>query len=301
MSEAFWLAGTSIVGTAHVREGRSCEDALFMDRDDEGFVLVACDGAGSKKFGGEGARAVAPAIGRLLLANAEAVISRKLRPEVVVDVALEAIQRAKVSPDHSIEDYATTLVGLLVHGGKAMTVHVGDGAIFCLEGEFPRCISPPDRAPGGGPYTTFVTSKGVRPRMWLYSVPDYWTGFLCVTDGAEPALFNPVMAASSPLVTRLLCQFDLDGCRSKRESALEDTCRRELQPRSEDDITLVGARRVDVGGAWGCPLCHRPLSKVQLTADRATLFGYCRPCGQPAFRRQVPGAVVAEPTGIRIA
>lgn len=294
MSEAFWLAGVSVAGTGHVRDGKGCEDAFFMDRDDEGFVLVACDGAGSRRFARAGAQVVAPAVGRLLLANAPDVMARRLRPDVVVDVAQEAIRNAMASPADALDDYATTLVALLVYGGQAMTCHVGDGAIFCLEGEFPRCISPPERAPGGGPYTTFVTSKGVRPRMWLYSVPDYWTGFLCVTDGAEPALFNPVMAASSPLVARLLCQFDLDGCRAKRESALEDTCRRELQPRSEDDITLVGARRVDVGGAWGCPSCHRPLDKVRLTPDRTTWFGYCRMCRQQAFRRQVPGSVVAE-------
>lgn len=285
MSEAFWLAGVSVAGTGHVRDGKPCEDAFFMDRDDEGFVLVACDGAGSRRFARAGAQAVAPAVGRLLLANAQDVMARKLRPDVVVDVAQEAIRNAMASQADEIDDYATTLVALLIHGGQAMTCHVGDGAIFCLEGEFPRCISPPERAPGGGPYTTFVTSKGVRPRMWLYPAPEYWTGFLCVTDGAEPALYNSVMGAPSPLVTRLLCQFDLDATRSKRESALEHTCRSEVQPRTEDDITLVGARRVDVGGAWGCPLCHRPLSKVQLSADRATLFGYCRPCGHSAFHR----------------
>lgn len=292
MSEAYCLAGASVTGTSHASKGKPCEDAFYIGRNDEGFALITCDGAGGRENGRIGAQAAAPAVGRVMLANAQDVMMRRLRPDAIIDVAQEAIRNAMGGSRDSLDDYATTLVALLVHGNQAMTCHVGDGAIFCLEGEFPRCISPPDRAPGSSTFTTFVTSKGVRPRMWLYEVPDYWTGFLCVTDGAEPALYNPVMAACSPLVTRLLCQFDLDVCRSKRESALADTCRRELQPRSEDDITLVGARRADVGGAWGCPLCHRPLSKVQLSQDRSTLFGYCHACGHQAFRRPATVSVV---------
>lgn len=231
---------------------------------------------------------MAPAVGRLLLANAKDVMTRKLRPDVVVDVAQEAIRDAMANARDALDDYATTLVALLVHGGQAMTCHVGDGTIFCLEREFPRCISPPERAPGGGPYTNFVTSKVVRPRMWSYQVHDYVTGFMCVTDGAEPALYNPVMNAPSGLVATLLCQFDLDESRSHRESVLEDSCRKQLQLRSEDDITVVGARRANVAGSWGCPSCHRRLAKIQLNADRSAFFGYCRDCRRQVFLQTIP-------------
>lgn len=288
------LAGASLTGTEHASKGKPCEDAFFIGRDDEGFILVACDGAGSRPNGRTGAQVVASAVGRVILANAQDVIARRLRPDAIIDVAQEAIRGVMTGPRDALDDYATTLVALLVHGNQAMTCHVGDGAIFCLEGNFPRCISPPDRVPGSSTFTTFVTSKGAKPRMWLYEVPDYWTGFLCVTDGAEPALYNQVMNATSPLVTTLVTQFDLDPSRAARQNTLEITCRHLLQPRSEDDITLVGARRLGAGGAWGCPLCHRPLSKVELTRDRSALHGFCRPCCYSAFRQQLPVPVVAE-------
>jgi hypothetical protein len=228
-------------------------------------------------------------MGRFILANAPDVMSRRIRPDVVMDVALSVLNDLVGENGGVLDDYATTLVALLVHGGGAMTCHVGDGAIFCLEGEFPRCISHPERDPGGGPYTTFVTSKGARPRMFHYAVPDYWTGFLCITDGAEPALYNSVKRETSGLVTQLVSQFDLDDSRERREHALRAACRDQLQLRSEDDITLVGARRASVAGVWGCPACHRQLTKVKMNASESALFGYCRSCGRTVFHHTVSG------------
>ena len=45
----------------------------------------------------------------------------------------------------SVDDYATTLVALLVHDGEMITCHLGDGAIYILEREHPRLLSPPQR------------------------------------------------------------------------------------------------------------------------------------------------------------
>lgn len=282
--ETWWLAGVCVQGSGHVKGAKACEDAHFLASSDEGsFVLVACDGAGSKRLSRFGAAAVAPAVGQLLLTHAEQVMSRKLRPEVVVDVALSAIESLRGLHGGEVGDFACTLVAALVHGGHLMTCHVGDGAIFALEGEHPRCISPPDRDPGGGPYTTFVTCKTAKPRMWSYPVPDHLTGLLCVTDGAQPALMNTVTGACSGLVARVLNRFDLGDSRFEREALLERVVEVELQPRTEDDITLVGARRAFIAGVYGCPECKRPTVEHRMHRTGKAFFGLCKSCGHQVF------------------
>lgn len=283
----FWQAGASVQGTSHVLAGKPCEDAHFIaeNPDSGSFVLVACDGAGSERFAREGAAAVAPAVGKLMLSNAADVMARKLRPAAIIDVAVSTIERLvdEQGGGAVVSDFACTLVALLVHDGQAMTCHVGDGAIFVLEGEHPRCISPPDREPGGGSGTRFVTCCGVQPRMWSYKVPHYWTGFLCVTDGAQPALINTVTGACSQLVSRVMNRFDLADTRFERESLLADVVKSELAPRkSLDDITLVGARRAFIAGVYGCPECKRPTVKRLMNRDGTRYFGWCRACAHMA-------------------
>lgn len=306
MTDSWWLGGVSVPGTRHVKEGRPCDDAHFVGESDESFVLVACDGAGSKRFSRHGAAAVAPAVGRLLLANAEEVMARRVKLELIIEVARSAIEPALAIHGGVMEDYATTLVGLLVHDGKAMTCHVGDGAIFCLEGEFPRCISPPETHPSGGPFTAFVTSRGVKPRMWSFPVAEHWTGFLCVTDGAQPGLMNTVTGACSPVSSRVLSRFDVADTRSDRERLLQRAVEDELQARSEDDITVVGARRAFVAGLYGCPQCRRRAVHRQVTAD-GRFLAKCGVCRHIVFlyEQNVEDAIrqhqsVARAAGVRI-
>lgn len=285
MSE-FWPAAVSVQGSAHARDGKACEDAFFIAADDDGsMAVVVCDGAGSVRFGRQGATAVALAVGRVLLAHAPEVIARRTRPHLVTDVARSIIDGLVDAHggEATSSDFACTLVALLVCDGYAMTCHVGDGAIFCLEGEHPRCISPPERDPDGGSGTRFVTSKNPLPRMWSYRVPDYWTGFLCVSDGAEPALFNSVTGACSPLVSRILNRFDLGDTRHERERLLRDVVCSEIQPRSDDDITVAGVRRAYVAGIFGCPECKMPTVERRLKLDESAFFGICRACGHEAF------------------
>lgn len=281
----FWCGAVSVRGTAHERSGKPCEDAHFIGENDDGsFVLVACDGAGSRRFGQLGATHVAPAVGRVLLSNASQVMARRMRPEVVLDVAVATIERlaAEQGGGATVEDFACTLVAALVHDRQMMTVHVGDGAVFVLEGEHPRCVSAPDSDPNGGSLTRFVTCEAPMPRMFLYQVPDYWTGILCVTDGAS-TLLNNVTGACSGVVARALNRFDLGDSRTERERDLRDLVVSELQARSEDDITVVGARRAFVSGLYGCPECRMPSVDHRVCANGTAFYGRCRKCEHQAF------------------
>lgn len=285
MNESWWVAGVSIQGTQKAAAGLACEDAHFTAESEEGFVLVACDGQSKAPFARDGAAIVARGVGELLLKNAPEVMARSLRGDAVMEVILSLLEkeRARQGKGVALADYACTLVALLVHGAQAMTCHIGDGCIFMLEGEFARCISPPDRDPSGGSLTRFVTCKGTAPRMWLYPVHEYATGFLVVTDGAQPGLYNAITGSSSGLVARLLNKFDLSSTREERESDLGVQSASALQRLSDDDITVIGARRAYVAGIWGCPECKSLSVEPRITAVKMRFFGYCRNCGHQVF------------------
>jgi len=219
-----------------------------------------------------------------MLSKAADVMARKLRPAAIIDVAVSTIERLvdEQGGGAVVSDFACTLVALLVHDGQAMTCHVGDGVIFTLEADHPRCISPPEREQGGTG-TRFVTCRGVQPRMWSYRLSHWWTGVLCVTDGAQPALYNSVTNACSPLVSRVMNRYDLADTRFERESLLADVVKSELAPRSEDDITVVGARRAFIAGVYGCPECKRPTVQHRVSRDGRRFFGWCRACQHMAF------------------
>ena len=286
----FVLAGTSVTGAGHRRDGTPCQDACFYEQRDEGtFALVACDGAGSRSRSAEGAAAVAPTVGRLLLSNAEDVVSRRLRGDAIVDVArsaIEAIVGSSITPCRP-DDFACTMVALLVHGNTAMSCHIGDGAIVCLEAEIARCISPPQRAAGGGSGTQFVTSPGALPRMWKYDVPEYLTGFLCCTDGAQPGLLNTVTSACSPLVVDAITRLDFACDNGERLRELDTVIRYDLQSLTEDDITLVVARRANVKARFGCPRCKQHSVVHKISPNRLAECGWCKRCHQQVYWRRL--------------
>ena len=273
------FACSSVTGTDHVARRVPSDDSCFYAADEDAFVLVACDGAGSRKSSWKGSRAVADAIGRFLIHNRDEVMSRAISPRAVVDVACDTLEELRQREGGQLRDYATTLVALLVSGTDAMTCHIGDGAIFVLEREHPRCLSMPERSQDGG--TVFVTSHGAMPRMWHTKVEPHWTGYLCITDGAQPAFYNMVTGAMSPLIVEAVTLPDRQS--QHANAALTSFVRDHVQPRTEDDITLVVARKSGVAGLYGCPFCFRPSIQAHWNTKRGRFLGYCPSCSREVF------------------
>ncbi len=274
----FWTAGFSRVGTKHLDAGVPCEDAHFVGHDGDSFVLVACDGAGARTHSRHGADAVANAVGPLMLHNASEIMGRTLGGKAVLSVALDAINAAVGEHGGTADDYACTLVALLVHEGHRMTCHVGDGAIYVLNGVFPSILSPPD---GEGRFTTFVTSPGAYPHMWKGPLEPHTTGFLVVTDGAD-CLANFVQGVVSPLVSRLIAQMDLrPEHRGARE--FQAQCASTLGPNTNDDLTALVARRAHLFGEYGCPQCFAPNVERKRNAETGTYLVWCSKCSHIVY------------------
>lgn len=287
-----WLAeSVCLRGQRHEREGTPAQDAVYIARNQAAgaIALVACDGAGSRIHSAFGAAAVSKAVGDLLVSHANEVFARRLGGAAVVEVALDVIEEQVRRRGGAARDYACTVVALLLHGGRVMTCHVGDGAIYVLEAERPICLSEPERGDNGG--TWFITSPGVKPRMWDSVVEQYVTGYLVTTDGAD-CLRNPTTGRVHGMVAELCSQLDFG-----RDAALglRDLCKQDLWTRTDDDVSVLALRRPGVAGRYGCPLCGGPqITHLRSKSGRFEL-GKCRTCDGVVYRRPLDAQRASAP------
>lgn len=160
------LVGTSAIGTQHVRQGGTCEDALgsFILPGAKGFVCAVADGAGSAQAGGDGAQIAVKAA----LAHATSIMTSS-NEELSSDFYLNTLQQIlqavrdalkdNVTSEQTLNDFATTLLCVLVTPRWLATLQVGDGAIVvCHHDETLETLT----LPGAEEYlneTHFVTDE----------------------------------------------------------------------------------------------------------------------------------------------
>ena len=133
-----WLSpfGNSVIGTSHERTGGKCEDHFAISRSRNGAwrVLVVCDGAGSAKFGGEGAKLVADAFSLRLAEIGDQLETRPpgawINDKIIEKIVQIRGDLRKLAQKDDISEYHCTLVAALIGPGGGVSVHIGDGAII---------------------------------------------------------------------------------------------------------------------------------------------------------------------------
>ena len=278
----WWTKGVSLRGTSHIKKNKPCQDFHCVAQQDGATALVVCDGAGSADLSQHGSELVARKVSHFLVQNAEEVMDRTLGGEVVMDVVLSVLKKAAILWDAPLEELSTTLVALLVHDSRLMTCHIGDGAIYGLFSDVPVCISPPEG--DGESRTVFVTTKGVKPRMWSMAAPKNLTGLLLTSDGAD-RLMNPATGHVSRVVTELTTELD-----RMYGTDLETVTELNLRPTSADDITVLAARVPYVAGEFGCHKCSALAVKQKVSASGDAILGKCQACGELVFQYPDRGA-----------
>lgn len=130
-----WIAA-SRCGTSHAQNGERRQDAYRVVSAEAGILIaVACDGAGSARYGRHGAALAA----RVLSTHAERWVQRHtLIPTPIVVELWVAEVRLKIvaTADRKgcvPEDFATTLVMTVTDGRSTIVAHVGDGAVVVRE------------------------------------------------------------------------------------------------------------------------------------------------------------------------
>jgi hypothetical protein len=250
-------ASASIVGTSHSRLGGACQDAndcqVYQLPDGENVLVgVVADGAGSARFGGEGAVLTCAMFVDLVsdhLSNGNAVeqISAELSHFWLDSIKSRLSQQAQ-SNSQDVREYACTLLGAIVGQKCGAFVQVGDGVIVVADSEEPAYghIFWPDR----GEYantTHFVTEDAIRAHVLFDLIRREIVDLAMLSDGLQAlaldyrsqtahqpffrGLFPPLIASSlgrSGELSRLIGDF-LSSAR--------------VNQKTDDDKTLILATR----------------------------------------------------------
>jgi len=185
-------AGASRQGTSHSKTGLPCQDAqraVLAGAARDILVAVASDGAGSARFGGQGAAIVCRTFSERARAFADRTGALPDEEQVLewLDEIRDRLALAAGRRDAALRDFAATLVAVIVSSDGAVIAHVGDGAVVVQEDHGWEIGS----WPASGEYastTFFVTDEGgVQLRYARRRTP---AALAIFTDGMERLVLN---------------------------------------------------------------------------------------------------------------
>lgn len=252
MEQWTWIAASSR-GLSHERTGLRCQDARscsLLGENEEILFVVVSDGAGSARYGGEGASLTC----RVLAVNARAHFQKKSTlpsdDDIVtwLDAVKERISAAATHRGLQPRDFAATLVCVISNGNDTVTVHVGDGCAVVKTLELDEWIA--TSWPNQGEYastTFFVTDDGeLKLRITRFSVKV--VACAVFTDGIERlALDFRTRTPFQPFFNAVIGPVIASDVRG-RDSGLSNILKNFLNSasvneRTDDDKTLILAVR----------------------------------------------------------
>lgn len=243
-------ASASRRGTSHIKAGTRCQDAsgCILAGPSNALVAVVSDGAGSAKFGGQGAwitcRTIVQAARRHLACSSD--MPNDEQCWLWLEGARERIFQAATRKSANPRQFAATLVAVIATETESLILHIGDGAaVLQLDGQW-RAPSWPEN--GEYASTTFFVTDEPTPRLRVTRTGKA-TAVAVFTDGIErlaldfaserphapffEAVIRPIKQAdglgrSSPLANSLARYLDSDAIneRTDDDKSLILACRR---------------------------------------------------------------------------
>jgi hypothetical protein len=265
---AWRFAWASVAGTAHLREGRPCQDVgrcTVVAPASDAPALTACgaDGAGSAARGDEGARLACASF----VDAVEELYASGRRPDAAdgadrerevwwSGVVADWLARFQAEVEQQAErvggggrEFACTFLGALIEEGWAALVQIGDGAIVVDDGE----------APGGyalfvwpqrGEYaneTYFATDRRSAEHVALGVVSRRVEEIALLTDGLQGLVLDYARrTAHDPFFRRMFAPVRSGSpgeCGALSAALATFLCSRRVRARTDDDTTLILATR----------------------------------------------------------
>ncbi|MEX0144251.1 PP2C family serine/threonine-protein phosphatase [Janthinobacterium aestuarii] len=198
--------GASVTGKAHLDKDIPCQDAHAHTVVGDVLVAIVCDGAGSARLSEQGAQFVATQTVQALAGRLEqgATVQDLLDGALAgtlaqIRAALDDIARAA---NATLDDYAATVVGVVMGADNGFFFHLGDGLGVAQLGDGGELIS----LPANGEYaneTYFISGERWREQLRLLPIPQSVRGVVLMSDGCMPfamsknnaALYAPFMDA----------------------------------------------------------------------------------------------------------
>lgn len=191
------IAGGSIIGADHVRDGRGSQDAYTWITTDTRTVAVVTDGCSSGRSSEVGAKIGARLFARCVLAAAPESLASPAGWEGVRGAILQALHEIAEHFGGDLSQtlahyFLFTLVGAVITPETTYVVSIGDG-LYALNGEVVRLGPFPDNAPPYIAYDLFTEHPVPGDRHFVVrSFPTDTLQTLALgTDGLEPFLTHP--------------------------------------------------------------------------------------------------------------
>ncbi len=249
------LATSTVTGKAHIDRGENGQDnnkaGTIRIGDNEFFIGIAADGAGSTTEGGRGAEIVCEIVyNRIVAALRETGDIPSITDSGIhawITAGRDAIESEAAGKSKRLKDYACTILGVVAGERGALFFQIGDGAIVTSSGQEYQTIFWPEQ----GEYantTYFVTDEQYRERLHIHHAESVPEEIALFTDGlqnlvlsfsqrkAHAGFFRPLFDALEKFPENVLSGFS-----AQLETFLD---RPEINARSDDDKTLVLAVRV---------------------------------------------------------
>ena len=195
--DSWRVFGASVTGKAHLDKDIPCQDAHAHAVVGDVLVAIVCDGAGSARLSEQGAQFVSTQTVQALAGRLEqGATVQDLHDGALagtlaqIRAALDDIARAA---NATLDDYAATVVGVVMGQDTGFFFHLGDGG---------ELIS----LPANGEYaneTYFISGERWREQLRLLPIPQSVRGVVLMSDGCMPfsmsknnaALYAPFMDA----------------------------------------------------------------------------------------------------------
>jgi hypothetical protein len=247
----FGIAGASVVGESHLKQGKTCEDYHAFLLDSHWAIAVVSDGAGSAPRGLEGATCVATAV----LSSLSTVLSSVAKTEIfsaqasleaaVIDGIEEARQRctAELRGDEQLNVFNATIVGAILLEQGGLLFHIGDGGISVHKRVSDELHTIAFSSPENGEYkeqTFFFAGRQWREHLRFTPFADEVDSVWVMSDGAYECIV-PCNAARVRAVTeREISQLVFTRMPEKWNDAVSRILSSEqARAKSDDDKTLV--------------------------------------------------------------
>lgn len=245
------IIAASIPGTAHVRRDAACQDAfafrVFDINAGEILTIAVADGAGSAKFGKEGARAACDFFVSgvaALLENGGNVLDLN---EEFFSGFLKALTGTLTAngEDADLNDYACTFLAIAASATETVFAQIGDGAIVysCEPDDF-RLFAVPQQ----GEYantTNFVTDKNASENLQFQYFENRIEELAIFTDGLQRLAIDfqskqPHQPFFRSMLAPLRAKHPATNLEEKLSAFLNSP---KINERTDDDKTLILASR----------------------------------------------------------
>lgn len=197
----------SAVGKGHLDTGQPCQDAFTYEIDGERLYAVVCDGAGSAKYGAEGASHFAEVVIKSICGVDIDRLTHSDFPwvEHLADLRDSLAELAK--RDHApVREFACTLLGIAATHDRGVLFHIGDGiGIVEIDSAEPT-ISPPEN----GQYsneTWFVTGADWIEHLRITTFHGRILRLALMSDGSMPFVLDRSQRAFFPAFVEPVCAY----------------------------------------------------------------------------------------------